>query len=114
MDEKRQHERFTVAFPVRLHAKSGKIEAVCRDGSAGGALVVAGGAKLAIGEKVTIAFARIPGEAHDAFLIGKVVRLEDASANGTHRIAIEFKQPVPELETLFARASSRPPPAADG
>jgi c-di-GMP-binding flagellar brake protein YcgR len=111
VDDKRQHARFTVVVPVRVHARSGRFEALCRDGSAGGALIVAEGAELAVGESVTVA---IPSSSssdagRETFIIGKVVRLEDPSAEGTRKIGVEFLRPVPELEVLFTRSSERPP-----
>jgi hypothetical protein len=109
VENKRHYPRFTVVVPVRVHARSGKIEALCRDGSAGGALLVAEGAELAVGESVTVAIATSPNDPRENFIIGKVVRVEEPSGDGTQKIAIEFLRPVPELEALFARASDRPP-----
>jgi hypothetical protein len=109
VEDKRHHPRFTVTVPVRVHARTGKIEALCRDGSAGGALIVAEGADIAVGESITVAIASSGSDERDTFIIGTVVRLESVSDDGTQRIGIEFLRPVPELETLFARASERPP-----
>lgn len=116
MEEKRQHSRFTVVVPVRVHARSGEIQALCRDGSAGGALIVADGAELEVGESVTVAIGATGNDATNAneretFIIGKVVRVGAPSEDGTRKIGIEFLRPVPELEALFTRASDRPPVA---
>jgi hypothetical protein len=108
VNNQRAHERYTLWFPIRIANPSGDIEAICRDGSAGGVLVAGNGAQnLEVGESV---FITLPHQANEPIL-GRVVRIEDATEpGGERRIAIEFIKPFPELESLFRRASSRPPP----
>ncbi len=111
VSDKRAHARFTLWLPVKIDARSGRMEAVCRDASSGGILVT-GSAKLEPGDKVTISFPRSSEDPTKVFILGRIVRVEDADdPAGVRRTAIEFVQPVPQLEALFKRASSRPPPA---
>jgi PilZ domain len=108
-ENKRAHDRFTLWLPVKLDARSGRMEAVCRDASPGG-ILVSGGSELKVGDRVTISFWLSPEEG-DAYILGRIVRVDEgAGEDGSRRMAIEFMQPVPQLEALFKRASSRPPP----
>jgi hypothetical protein len=109
VDNKRVHSRFTLWLPVRVDARSGRMEAVCRDASSGGVLI-AGSADLKVGDRVTITFRLSDDDDKEGFILGKIVRVEEQLADGTRRMAVEFVKPVPELEALFRRASSRPPP----
>jgi hypothetical protein len=107
VNDKRAHERFTLWFPIRVDNPSGKLEAVCRDASAGGVLISGSrsvGTDIQIGEAVMVT---VPGR-KEGEIFGRVVRLEGA-AGGEWRMAIEFIHPVPELEILFKRSSSLPP-----
>lgn len=110
MDDKRAHDRFTLWLPVRIDAQSGRVEAVCRDASAGG-ILVEGSADLAVGDPVTVAFR--PSPDHDqVFILGRIVRVAGGtSPDGTRAMAIEFVRAVPELEALV-RPLSSPPPSA--
>ncbi len=108
-DDKRSHTRFALWLPVKIDTRSGRMEAVCRDASPGGVLVT-GSAELKVGDRVTITL-QLGSEDAPAFILGKIVRVQEGTdADGARRMAIEFLQPVPELEALFRRASSRPPP----
>ncbi len=111
MNDKRAHERFTLWFPIRVDNPSGKLEAICRDASAGGVLIGSNrtaGADIEIGEAVMVT---VPGRA-EGEIFGRVVRIETPEeGSGEWRMAIEFIHPVPELEALFKRTSSRPPAA---
>lgn len=99
-------------MPIRIENPSGRIEAICRDGSAGGVLIAGkgGAADLEVGEAVLVTLP--PGTAAgDEPLFGRVVRVEPPSKPGEdRRVAIEFIDPVPELAALFKQTSSRPPP----
>lgn len=102
-------------MPIRIENPSGKIEAICRDGSAGGVLIAgkAGGTELEVGEAVLVTLPH-GTPAGDEPLFGRVVRVEaPTKAGDERRVAIEFIDPVPELAALFRRASSRPPPPGD-
>ena len=78
MDEnKRAHDRFTLWLPVKLDARSGRMEAVCRDASPGG-ILVSGGSELKVGDRVTISFWLSPEEG-DAYILGRIVRVDEAA-----------------------------------
>lgn len=110
MEDKRVHNRFTLWLPVRVDARSGRMEAVCRDASSGGVLI-SGSDGLNVGDKVTISFRLSDEDESNGFILGRIVRVDEPGSDGTRRMAVEFVKPVPELEALFRRASSRPPPA---
>jgi hypothetical protein len=111
MSDKRQHTRFALWFPVKIDALSvGRQKAIIVDASAGGVLI-GESQELIPGEAVTISF-EVPGEG-EKFFLGHIVRIEGDEKKGekAHRVAIEFVEPIPELERLFTRASILPPPA---
>jgi hypothetical protein len=126
MDEKRSHDRYTLWFPVTVHvvsqdAASGapvaggqdlQVWAVCRDASAGGILLT-GSRELRVGEVVTVNF-RVAPEGPDRSISGRIVRVDVPEDNPRavwpYRMAVEFLEPDAALQSMFARASSRPPP----
>jgi hypothetical protein len=110
-DDKRAHERFALWMPVKINAQSGRMEAVCRDASSGG-ILVAGSVELNPGDPVTITLPKAAEDGSDLFILGKIVRIDEADASGTRRAAIEFLHPVPALAALFEGVASRPPPPA--
>lgn len=113
MNDQRAHERFTLWVPIRIENPSGKIEAICQDGSAGGVLIAGNGGatQLEVGEAVLVTLPAGLGAAGGEPVFGRVVRVEQpANPGGQPRVAIEFLDPVPELAALFRRASSWPPP----
>jgi hypothetical protein len=111
MDEKRAFRRRCIWFPVTLETGRGDVWAVARDAAPGGILISSAGA-LAVGTDVTVAFRVAPDDATEKRVLGKVVRLEphrnDGGGAWPHRIAIEFNEPLPELEAIF---ESWEPPA---
>src|SRR5262249_55399059 len=96
---------------VVVTADENAVAAVCLDASSGG-LSIASSGPLAVGAELKISFRVAPEEA-DRVAVGRVVRIEPRSDNPrevwTHRIAIEFVEPQPELEQLFKQRSERPP-----
>jgi hypothetical protein len=62
---------------------------------------------------VTVSFRVVP-DAPDKQVLGRIVRLDAPDDNPravwAHRMAIEFLEPDASLQSLFAHASSRPPP----
>jgi hypothetical protein len=113
MEEKRSHNRHTLWFPVTVDLVSRKVWAVCRDASAGGILLT-GSAELNVGDVVTVIF-RISPAAPERNVPGRIVRVELASDDPRsvwpYRMAVEFLEPDATLQSMFERASSRPPPA---
>jgi hypothetical protein len=113
VDEKREFDRYTLWFPVTVEGPSREIWAVCHDASAGG-ILISGSAEIGVGSIVTVTF-RVTADDDEARTVqGRVVRVDvpndDPRAVWRHRMAIEFLDPVPALQSLFKRASTRPPP----
>jgi hypothetical protein len=111
--EKRSFDRYTLWFPVTVDAASGQVWAVCKDVSASG-ILISGSQELAVGDVVTVSF-QVSPEMEERQVSGRIVRVEAPDPNPraiwSHRMAIEFVEPDATLQTTFARASSRPPPA---
>lgn len=115
MDEKRTYSRYSLWFPVTVDGATRQMWAVCKDVSAGG-IMISGTDRIAIGEVVTLSF-RVTPDGEERRLTGRIVRIDVTADSGprsvwTHRMAIEFLEPDATLQGVFARASSRPPPAA--
>jgi hypothetical protein len=114
VNEKRAYSRYSLWFPVTIEAETRNVWAVCRDASAGGILIM-GSNELAIGDDVFVVFRTSPDDTAETRVRGRIVRVEgpddDPRSVWPHRMAIEFAEPVSELERLFKRASSRPPPS---
>lgn len=122
MSDKRSYARYALWFPVTVSEASPaspgsqtphQLWAVCKDVSAGG-ILISGSSALAIGDTVSLTF-RLTPDAEERRMTGRIVRVErpdpDPRAVWSHRMAIEFLEPDATLESLFDRASSRPPPA---
>jgi hypothetical protein len=114
LNEKRAYSRYSLWFPVTIEADASRVWAVCRDASAGG-ILISGSDSLSVGDQVIVNFRTSADDTADVRIAGHIVRVdppdEDPRSVWPHRMAIEFAEPVPELERLFKRASSRPPPA---
>jgi hypothetical protein len=113
MNEKRAFQRRCIWFPVTLQASTGELWAVARDAGAGGILISSSGA-LAVGTVVTVTFRVAPDDPTERKVKGKVVRFEpnhyDGGGAWPHRIAIEFDEPLGELDALMESWSSRSTP----
>ncbi|MGH7270878.1 MAG: PilZ domain-containing protein [Polyangiaceae bacterium] len=114
MDEKRSHGRYSLWFPVTLEAKSRHVYAVCKDVSASG-ILISGSHGLNVGDEVTVTF-QVSVGGPERRMAGRIVRAEPRDdrprAAWAHRMAIEFVEPDATLQSIFERASSRPPPPA--
>jgi hypothetical protein len=114
LTEKRAFDRYTLWFPVTLDGEDSQVWAVCHDASAGG-ISLSGNEELRVGSTVTVVFRVDPDDPEERRVQGKVVRVDgfddDPRTVWRHRMAVEFDEPVPELQALFKRASTRPPPA---
>lgn len=101
--------RYTVWLPVRVEELAEGM-AVGHDASDRGMLMVTA-STMELGAPVTIEM-ELPTEAEGKrTLHGRVVRvepnLEDPEGMWPHRIAIEFDQPVPQLEQTLARLEDK-------
>ena len=104
MDDRRGHVRHPVWFPVSIQSAGADGIAITYDVSVGGLLVACPGT-LDVGAEVTVTF-RINASAPEQSVKGRVVRIEPNSGADDgpwrHRIAVEFAEPMPELESMIA------------
>ena len=111
-EDRRAHARYCLWFPVVVERGGARLWAVCHDASSGG-LYVACASELDVGAEITVSFQVGPDEPQRSAR-GKVVRIESPSDNPrdpwTCRMAIEFAEPIPELQSLFRLRSAPPPP----
>jgi hypothetical protein len=118
VDDRRTFERHCLWFPITIDAATGQVFAVCRDASARGVLV-SGSAALAIGDTVTLSFRLSPNDESERKVEGRIVRTlardSDPRNMWPHRMAVEFAEPVPELQQQLEHVSTHPPPnSGDG
>jgi PilZ domain len=105
--ERRTNHRYQVWVPVKVDALREGI-AVTHDASNTGVLMVTA-STLEPGAPVTITL-RTPDKQQTRRLNGKVVRVEvnteDPHGLWPHRMAIEFEEPVPDLEWMLSQLTS--------
>jgi hypothetical protein len=111
--ERRAQPRHLIWFPVTIESSPGtpgELWSVCRDVSTGGILVNAAGL-LEAGAKVAVTFRVHPDDAEERRLEGRIVRImpntDDPLGPWPHRLAIEFDEPVPELEAILSARAPR-------
>jgi hypothetical protein len=113
VSDKRAYNRYSLWFPVTIDVRSQKVWAVCQDASAGG-ILISGSSELQVGDSVMVSFRTSLDDPEERTIAGRIVRVDRPDDNPRtvwpHRMAIEFVEPVLELQHLFKRASSRPPP----
>lgn len=104
----RRTQRFVVWLPVRVEELAEGM-AVSHNVSGQGLLMVTASV-LEVGSPVTITFAIPPDDAQKT-AHGRVVRVEpnrdDPEGLWRHRLAVEFDEPVPELEAVLGELSAR-------
>jgi hypothetical protein len=106
--ERRSDARYALWLPVRVDALEEGV-AVSHNISTRGLLLVTA-STVAIGAPISVTF-RIPADApHERTVIGHVIRVERNEADPLglwpHRMAIQFDEPVPELEPMLEEAES--------
>ena len=103
--DRRAHPRYRLWLPARIEGDDQPSRlAIGHDVSQTGSLLVTR-QQLAMGQQVRI-FVRIPPDGEDEVAVrARVVRVEpnDADPEGLWptRVAVEFDQPYPEIETLL-------------
>lgn len=110
MHNRREHPRYMIWFPVTLDAGTRAAQAICRDASQQG-LRIASNTAIEVGASVTITV-RVARDAPDKTVTGRIVRMrtdESPTSPFPHMLAIEFEEPVPELEPMLKRHSDPPP-----
>ena len=108
MDNRREHSRHALWFPIEISSESGGATAISYDVSSGGLLMACPG-RLEAGALVTVTF-RLLASAPEQEVRGRVVRIEEnpAARGGPWRwrMAVEFDAPVPELASLLATSAA--------
>jgi hypothetical protein len=117
MSKQRKFTRYVLWFPVQLeggtqHESLG----VTHNASQGGVLIVSN-TRMTPGETVTVTFRVSPDDPTTHSATARIVRIdentEDPDGLWPHRVALEFDQPMGELELLLrGAAESFPLPKA--
>ena len=107
--ERRDGDRYQAWFPVQFTAGALKDHlAISRDVSSRG-IQLSAATDLEPGSHVTISFRVLPDDEELCFVEGTVVRVEgntdDPDGLWPLRIAVEFDQPVPDLDRQLAAAA---------
>lgn len=108
-EEKRAYTRYEILFPVTLHVGDEDIVGVCRDASPKGVLVAAA-TPVEPGATVVARFRVSPDIRDERTIEATVVRQElsegELELAFPYCIALEFKEPVPDLlDDLEARST---------
>jgi hypothetical protein len=105
----RRTSRFVIWLPVRVEELAEGM-AVTHDASERGVMLVTA-STLEVGAPVTITFELPVDGAAQRTVHGRVVRVEpnrdDPDGLWRHRLAVEFEQPVPELEAILKQLLHR-------
>ena len=106
--DRRTSPRFVVWFPVHLDGDESGGVAVTKDVSRSG-MLVATADELVVGAEVTVTFRVVPVDGALREVKGTIVRIEkndsDAVGPWPHKVAVEFDQPLPELEPVLRAAT---------
>lgn len=102
MENRREHARHSVWFPIAVRSPDGEGIAISYDVSTGGLLMACPG-RLEAGAEVSVTF-RVREGAPERSAQGRVVRIEENQPHGAWRwrIAVEFDTPMDDVETLIA------------
>lgn len=101
-DERREHTRHEVWFPVEVEVEDGTAIAVSYDISSGGLLMAAGG-RVEIGTELMVTF-RVQRDGTEKKVKGRVVRVDknpqSVDIRWRYKLALAFDEPQPEIEAL--------------
>lgn len=105
MDERRIAKRYEVWFPMRFDTEtSGQGVAVSHNISTTGVLMATAGT-LDEGATVTVHFQISPRDPSEHRIEGRIIRIEPNAADPhglwPMRVAVEFQNPLPELESVL-------------
>jgi hypothetical protein len=107
VEERREHARYEVWFPVRIEAAGGDGEAlaVSKDAGSGG-ISISSAKAFQVGARVKVAFRGPSENSVEREVAGIIVRF-DRNPDALHgnvwpyRMAIAFDSPLPELEGVM-------------
>ena len=112
--DRRASPRFVVWFPVHVDGDGeddgegavGVTQDVSRSG-----MLMASADELVVGAEVTVTFRIVPVDGALREIKGTIVRLakndSDSAGPWPHRVAVEFDEPLPELEPVLRAATER-------
>jgi hypothetical protein len=109
--DRRTAPRFVVWFPVALdgEGQDGGV-AVAQDVSSSG-MLMASADELIVGAEVTVTFRVVPVDGELREVRGTIVRLlknaGDPAGPWPHKVAVEFDEPLPDLEPVLHAATVR-------
>jgi hypothetical protein len=106
VENRREHARHSVWFPISVRSPDGEGIAISYDVSSGGLLMACPG-RLEEGAEVTVTFT-VPAGASERTARGRVVRIEENEPHGAWRwrIAVEFDAPMTDVEALLASSTA--------
>ena len=107
-EDRRSQERYPVWLPIHFGEGDAAEElAVSYDISEGG-IQISTAKPLAVGAEITIRFRMVPDDGEERVARGLIVRSErnrdDPEGLWPFRMAVAFREPVPELEAALQRA----------
>jgi hypothetical protein len=107
--ERREGDRYQAWFPVQFTAGALRDHlAISRDVSSRG-MQLSAATDLEPGSRVTVSFRVMPDDSKVRSVEGKVVRVEDNTDDPDGlwplRVAVEFDEPIPDLERQLADAA---------
>ena len=109
MQQRREHDRHRLWFPVKLEAGGQARMAMTHNIGAGGMLMVLG-SDLTVGERVRVTV-RIPPGDTERQLQGTVLRIEpnaeDPEGAWPMRVAVAFEDIAPDLAAILEQAAAR-------
>lgn len=114
MQERRQHERHRVWFPLRIDTDTRRDRlGISFDASASG-VCLGTRSRLEVGDRLTLSFRMLEDASPWRTVQGRVVRSElddgpDAPELFPRRVAVAFDAPRPDFEPMLAAAAANPP-----
>jgi Tfp pilus assembly protein PilZ len=112
MEDHRKHIRYLAWFPARIERSQAMTQVgITHNISQGGAMIVCN-TRWSPGETVSVTL-RVPESSQEKIISGRIVRVEpneeDPDGSFPHRIAIQFDEPMPELESVMQRIETNAP-----
>lgn len=112
MSDVREKQRFTVWFPMKVHADEEEGVAVSRNVSEKGILMAAA-RNLEVGKPITVTFRLSAVDAGERTVVGRIVRCEpnsdDPDGLWPYRVAVQFEEKVDDLENTLRKLANKLP-----
>ena len=110
-DDRRSEERICVWFPMRVKTDGEEGLAISFDATERG-ILIGSAIRVEEGDVLSVTF-RVPNpDGEERSVSGRVIRVmpneDDPGGMWPRRVAIEFEQPVPDLETVINTSIAKP------